>query len=75
MQQLINCYKSNFGEIERNGFVLTPGRYVGAPEEEDDGEPFDEKIKRLTFLLKEQQEQGVKLDQQITENLKRIGYE
>ena len=54
---------------------MTPGRYVGAPEEEDDGEPFDEKMTRLTSLLKEQQEEGAKLDHQIAENLKRIGYE
>tara|TARA_B100000212_G_scaffold148128_1_gene111253 strand:- start:1305 stop:1889 length:585 start_codon:yes stop_codon:yes gene_type:complete len=69
------CYRAKFEEIEKNGFVLTPGRYVGAPEEEDDGEPFDEKMKRLTSLLKEQQEKGSKLDQQITENLRRIGFE
>ena len=69
------CYKAKFDEIEKNSFVLTPGRYVGAPEEEDDGEPFDEKMKRLTSLLKKQQEEGAKLDEQIAENLKRIGYE
>ena len=68
------CYKAKFEEIEKNSFVLTPGRYVGAPEEEDDGEPFDEKMKRLTSLLKEQQEEGAELDHQIAENLKRIGY-
>ena len=59
------CYKAKFEEVEKNGFILTPGRYVGAPEEEEDGEPFDEKMKRLTFLLKEQKEEGAKLDQQI----------
>ena len=69
------CYKAEFEEIEKNGFVLTPGRYVGAPEEEDDGEPFDQKMKRLTSLLKKQQEEGARLDQEIYENLKRIGYE
>ena len=69
------CYKAKFEEIEKNNFVLTPGRYVGAPEEDDDGEPFDDKMKRLTSLLKEQQEKGVKLDQQIAENLGSIGYE
>ncbi len=69
------CYKAIFEEIEKNGFVLTPGRYVGAAEEKDDGEPFDEKMKRLTSSLKEQQEEGAKLDQQITKNLKMIGYE
>ena len=68
------CYKAKFEEIEKNSFVLTPGRYVGAPEEEDDGEPFDEKMKRLTSLLKDQQEKGRELDQQIAENLKKIGF-
>ena len=69
------CYKAKVEEIEKNGFVLTPGRYVGAPEEEDDGESFDEKMKRLTSLLKEQQEEGEKLDKQIAENLMSLGYE
>ena len=59
------CYKAKFEEIEKNGFILTPGRYVGAPEEEDDGEPFDQKMKRLTSLLKEQQEEGSRLDSAI----------
>ena len=68
------CYNAKFEEIEKNSFVLTPGRYVGALDEEDDGEPFDEKMKRLTSLLKEQQEEGMKLDKQIDENLKKIGY-
>jgi len=69
------CYKAKFEEIEKNSFVLTPGRYVGAPEEEDDGEPFAEKMKRLTSLLKEQQKEGAKLDIKIAENLRSIGYE
>ncbi len=68
------CYNAKFEEIEKNSFVLTPGRYVGAVYEEDDGEPFEDKMKRLTSLLNEQQEEGAKLDQQISENLKRIGY-
>ncbi len=68
------CYNSQFEEIEKNNFELTPGRYVGAQDEEDDGESFEEKMKRLTYLLKEQQEEGVKLDKKIAENLKRIGY-
>ena len=69
------CCKATFEEIEKTGFVLTPGRYVGAPEEDDDGEPFEEKMKRLTSLLQEQKEEGTKLDKEIRENLKRIGYE
>ena len=69
------CYKAKFEEIEKNAFVLYPGRYVGAPKEEDDCEPFDEKMKRLTSLLHEQQQEEANLDKQIRENLKRIGYE
>ena len=69
------CYNARLNEIEKNGFVLTPGRYVGAADIEDDGELFDEKMKRLTGLLKQQQEEGARLDQQIAENLMRLGYE
>ena len=69
------CYNAKLEEIEKNGFVLTPGRYVGAADVEDDGEAFDEKMKRLTGLLKQQQEEGARLDQQIAENLRRLGYE
>ena len=68
------CYSAKFDEIEKNSFVLTPGRYVGAADQEEDSEPFDQKMKRLTSLLKQQQEEGAKLDQQIAENLRRIGH-
>ena len=68
------CYSAKFEEIEKNSFVLTPGRYVGAADQEDDGEPFDQKMKRLTALLKQQQEEGAKLDQQIAENLTKVGF-
>jgi len=69
------CYSAKLEEIEKNGFVLTPGRYVGAADLDEDDEPFDQKMKRLTALLKQQQEEGAKLDQQIAENLRRLGYE
>jgi type I restriction enzyme M protein len=69
------CYSAKFDEIEKNSFVLTPGRYVGAVDQEEDDEPFDQKMKRLTALLKHQQEEGAKLDQQISENLRSVGYE
>jgi type I restriction enzyme M protein len=68
------CYNAKLEEIEKNGFVLTPGRYVGAADVEDDGEAFDEKMKRLTALLKQQQEEGARLDRQIAENLRRLGF-
>ena len=69
------CYSAKLEEIEKNGFVLTPGRYVGAADQDDDDEPFDQKMKRLTSLLKQHQAEGAKLDQQIAENLRRLGYE
>ncbi|CAK6687353.1 hypothetical protein ICNINCKA_00186 [Synechococcus sp. CBW1107] len=68
------CYNAKLEEIEKNGFVLTPGRYVGAADQDDDDEPFDQKMKRLTALLKQQQEEGAELDQQIAENLRRLGF-
>ena len=55
--------------------MLTPGRYVGVAEEEDDGVPFEEKMTALTARLKEQMDEAKALDQAITENLKWLGYE
>ena len=54
--------------------MLTPGRYVGAEAQEDDGEPFEEKMKRLTATLREQQADAAKLDAAIAANLKELGY-
>jgi len=54
--------------------VLTPGRYVGSEAVEDDDEAFEEKMQRLTGELKEQFAQSHNLEQQIKENLKKIGY-
>ena len=68
------CYNARLEEIEKNGFVLTPGRYVGAADVEDDGEAFDEKMKRLTGLLKQQQQEGAKLDAAIARNLAELGF-
>jgi type I restriction enzyme M protein len=56
-------------------YVLTPGRYVGAAEAEEDGEPFEGKIKRLSEILEEQFFESVKLEKSIRENLKRLSYE
>jgi type I restriction enzyme M protein len=61
-------------EIRKHGHVLTPGRYVGAEPAEDDGEPFDEKMKRLLAQLREQQTQAAELDAAIAANLKELGY-
>ncbi|GEM_PF-1883212 len=56
-----------------HGYVLTPGRYVGAEDVEDDGEPFDEKMKRLTAKLEEQFAESARLEKVIRENLKGLG--
>jgi len=54
--------------------VLTPGRYVGAEAQEADGEPFEEKMRRLATTLREQQAEAAKLDAAIAANLKGLGY-
>lgn len=68
------CKSASLDEIKEHGYILTPGRYVGAPDEEDDGEPFAEKMKRLTAELAEQFKQSDELEQKIRENLKKVGY-
>ena len=55
--------------------MLTPGRYVGVEEQEDDGIPFEEKMKTLTSELKEQFEESHNLEEEIKRNLKAIGYD
>ena len=54
--------------------MLTPGRYVGAEAAEDDGEPFAEKMHRLTAQLREQQAEAARLDASIAATLKEIGF-
>jgi len=68
------CKSATTEEIRAHQHVLTPGRYVGAEEIEDDGEPFDEKMKRLVFKLNEQFAEGAKLEAEIRKNLKGLGY-
>ena len=68
------CKSVPLEEVRKHGHVLTPGRYVGAEEQEDDGEPFAEKLQRLTARLREQQAEGAKLDAAIAANLKELGY-
>jgi type I restriction enzyme M protein len=68
------CKSAPLEEVRKHGHVLTPGRYVGAEAQEDDGEPFEEKMKRLTATLREQQAEAVKLDAAIGANLKELGY-
>ena len=54
--------------------MLTPGRYVGAEAVEDDGEPFEEKMRRLTAALRSQLQASSWLEEQIKETLERLGY-
>jgi len=68
------CKSATTAEIAAHGFVLTPGRYVGAEEVEDDGEPFEEKMTRLVAELRGQFEESAKLEEQIKRNLKGLGY-
>jgi type I restriction enzyme M protein len=68
------CKSATLEAVRKHGHVLTPGRYVGAEAQEDDGEPFDEKMKRLTTTLREQQAEAAKLDAAIAANLKELGY-
>jgi type I restriction enzyme M protein len=63
------CKSAALEEIRTHGHVLTPGRYVGAETQEDDGEPFAEKMKRLTAGLREQMAEARKLDAAIGANL------
>jgi type I restriction enzyme M protein len=68
------CAAVKLEEIEKHGYVLTPGRYVGAEAVEEDAEPFGEKMKRLAATLQEQQAEAKKLDKAIAKNLKELGY-
>ena len=68
------CRSATLDDIRKHGHVLTPGRYVGAEAAEEDGEPFDEKMKRLAATLREQQTTATKLDIAIAANLKELGY-
>jgi type I restriction enzyme M protein len=61
-------------EVASHDFVLTPGRYVGAEEAEEDGEPFEQKMKRLTATLEEQFAESARLEKAIRANLKGLGY-
>ena len=70
------CKSASLEEIRKHGYVLTPGRYVGAEVQEDDGEPFAEKMQRLTAQWREQQAEAVqRLDAAIAENLKKLGFD
>jgi len=68
------CKSVSKDEIAFHGYILTPGRYVGAKETEDDDEPFDEKMARLAQLLADQFAESHRLETMIQNNLKALGY-
>ncbi|MCM1316508.1 MAG: type I restriction-modification system subunit M [Prevotella sp.] len=68
------CAVATTEEIAKQDYILTPGRYVGIEEQEDDGEPFDEKMKRLTSELSEMFKKSHELENEIREKLGAIGY-
>ena len=69
------CKSAKLEELRSHGHVLTPGRYVGAEEVEYDGEPFEEKMKRLTAQLNEQFKESARLEAEIKSNMSKLGYE
>ena len=68
------CKSASTGEIKEHGYVLTPGRYVGAAEIEDDGIPFEEKMAGLSATLFEQFAEADRLEAVIKKNLEVLGY-
>lgn len=69
------CAVADIAEIEKQDFILTPGRYVGIEEQEGDGEPFEEKMTRLTSELSELFDKSHELEDEIRRKLRAIGYD
>jgi type I restriction enzyme M protein len=69
------CKSAELEQLQKHDYVLTPGRYVGAAAEEDDGEPFAEKMARLTTQLKTQFEESDRLEAEIKNNLAGLGFD
>jgi type I restriction enzyme M protein len=69
------CRAVKLNEIKESGYILTPGRYVGAKDIEDDDQVFSEKMEKLTKILNKQIINGAELDKEIQKNLKGIGYD
>jgi type I restriction enzyme M protein len=68
------CESATIEEIREHNHILTPGRYVGAAEAEEDDEPFEDKMQLLTTTLLEQMEESSRLDNRILTNLEKLGY-
>lgn len=69
------CYSASLNDIRKHEHVLTPGRYVGAEEQEEDSEAFADKMARLTAQLAEQFAESAKLEGEIKKNLAGFGYD
>ena len=69
------CKSASLDEIKKHDYILTPGRYVGFEETEDDDEEFEEKMEKLTAKLSEQFRKSEELEKKIKENLTALGYE
>ncbi|MBI2590965.1 MAG: SAM-dependent DNA methyltransferase [Candidatus Blackburnbacteria bacterium] len=69
------CKAAKIEEVEKNGYVLTPGRYVGTDFEMEDDEEFEAKIQRLNTELSQQFKESKELETKIKENLKKVGYD
>ena len=69
------CAVATTQDIAKQDYILTPGRYVGIEEQPDDGEPFDDKMKRLTGELSEMFKKSHELEDEIRKKLGAIGYE
>ena len=68
------CKSASLEEVRKHGHVLTPGRYVGAAPQEEDDEPFEDKMKRLVAQLRDQQDKAAELDAAIKANLAALGF-
>ncbi|MXZ13857.1 MAG: SAM-dependent DNA methyltransferase [Candidatus Dadabacteria bacterium] len=68
------CKSASLEEVRKHSHILTPSRYVGVETQEDDGEPFEDKMRRFVAQLSEQQIEAAKLDATIAVNLKELGY-
>ena len=68
------CKAASLEEVRKHGYVLTPGRYVGAAPQKEEDEPFEDKMKRLVAQLRDQQDKAVELDAAIAANLEALGF-
>lgn len=69
------CKSATLADIEQHGFALTPGRYIGATDVEDDDEAFEEQMARLTLELSALFGRGRELEEDVRTQLERVGYD